>query len=106
MIKIAVSELGYCPHCKATVLSGKYGLYCSAKCGMTFYAFGKALSDSQYKKCVIDQKPIVIEYENKEKTKKYKRKLVYTGVAPFVTKGKDGSEVKRFGLQFDSEFVN
>lgn len=101
-----VSELGYCPHCKATVLSGKYGLYCSAKCGMTFYAFGKALSDSQYKKCVIDQKPIVIEYENKEKTKKYKRKLVYTGVAPFVTKGKDGSEVKRFGLQFDSEFVN
>ena len=59
-----------------------------------------------YTKCSFSIMASVRQQQNKEKTKKYKRKLVYTGVAPFVTKGKDGSEVKRFGLQFDSEFVN
>lgn len=42
--------IGFCPHCHADVIKGKFGFYCSAKCGMMIASyFGKSLTDYQVK---------------------------------------------------------
>ena len=41
-------SIGNCPKCGKPVIRGKYGYYCSAKCGMNVAkVYGKALSDAQ-----------------------------------------------------------
>ena len=41
-------SIGNCPKCGQPVVKGKFGYYCSAKCGMNVArVYGKSLSDSQ-----------------------------------------------------------
>ena len=41
-------SIGNCPKCGKSVIKGKYGYYCSGKCGMNVAkVYGKTLSDSQ-----------------------------------------------------------
>lgn len=41
-------DLGECPHCHAEVTVGRYGPYCTNRCGMMLkYAFGIKLDENQ-----------------------------------------------------------
>ena len=45
-----VTPIGKCPHCGGDVLNGKYGFYCTKKCGMYLgKVFGNALTEVQLK---------------------------------------------------------
>ncbi len=49
--------LGICPNCKAQILKGKYGTYCSKKCGMQVSGyFGNAFTDEQIKNLLQGKK--------------------------------------------------
>jgi DNA topoisomerase-3 len=61
------TSLGVCPNCGNEVKSGKFGFYCSGKCGMNISkVFGKELTETQLKKLLSGQE-ISFTY-NKKKT--------------------------------------
>ncbi len=39
--------LGTCPHCGGEIKKGKFGIYCTSKCGMGFKIYGKDLTEKQ-----------------------------------------------------------
>ena len=52
--------LGKCPKCGADVVKGKFGAYCTGKCGMNVgKALGVTLSDSQVKSLLQGKKILV-----------------------------------------------
>ena len=52
--------LGKCPKCGADVVKGKFGAYCTGKCGMNVgKALGVTLSDSQVKSLLGGKKILV-----------------------------------------------
>lgn len=53
-------DLGKCPKCGESVLSGKYGFYCKGKCGMNIgKVYGKELTEIQVKK-LLEGKQITL----------------------------------------------
>ena len=88
--------LGQCPKCQADVLSGKYGAYCTRKCGMYLSKVrGKTLTDTQVKK-LLSGKEISITVEKK----KFK---VLPEVEDFDYTTKDGKRVT--GSSFKSSLL-
>ena len=64
--------LGKCPKCGGDVLKGKFGPYCSEKCGMTFgRAYGKELTEEQVKD-LLEGKKIYVEGLKSKKGGTYK----------------------------------
>lgn len=55
---VASEEIGSCPNCGKPVKKGKYGYYCTGKCGMNIAkVYGKELTETQLKK-LLDGKEI------------------------------------------------
>ncbi|MCM1551446.1 MAG: DNA topoisomerase 3 [Butyrivibrio sp.] len=93
---------GDCPHCGKPVLNGKYGAYCSGKCGMMFgYAFGVKLSASQVKSLIQGKKTLVKGCKGSN-GKAFDAYLTPKGVKPY--QGKDGKE--NFVFDFELEFMH
>lgn len=91
-------ELGQCPHCGKPVYEGKFGAYCSAKCGMQFmYAFGVKLTITQVKSMLAGKKTMVKKCKGKE-GKTFDAYLTPSGVKPY----KEGF-VFDFKLDFPSK---
>lgn len=90
--------LGKCPNCGADVYLGKFGAYCSAKCGMNLSKIlGKSLTSSQVKK-LLEGKKILFKGLTSNKTgKKYDAYIVPDGVEPYhyIVDG-----VEKSGMQF------
>lgn len=64
----AAAELGKCPNCGKEVKKGKFGFYCTGKCGM-FIAkvYGKELTESQLLK-LLDGKEVTFTNNGKKTT--------------------------------------
>ncbi|MBQ7724375.1 MAG: DNA topoisomerase III, partial [Lachnospiraceae bacterium] len=91
--------LGKCPRCGSDVIKGKYGSYCTKKCGMKFgKAMGKELSDEQIRKLLNGERILVKDIKSK-KGKNFDAFLTPKGVSDFCYTDKDGN--KRTGFQFD-----
>lgn len=59
-ISIAMKPLGKCPHCSADVVSGKFGAYCSGKCGMRISSYYKIkFSDKQVQELLSGKRVLV-----------------------------------------------
>lgn len=102
--KSDTDELGKCPKCGAAVLKGKFGAYCSGKCGMTLGKYrGKALTDSQIKSLLSGKKVLVKGLTSKE-GKSYDVNITPDGVEPFSYTKKDGSTASGFQWKFTTEF--
>ena len=64
--KSSNEPIGKCPKCGAEVKKGKYGFYCTDKCGMYLSkVFGKELTESQLKK-LLDGKEIYYTSKGKK----------------------------------------
>lgn len=60
------SETGNCPNCGKPVSKGKFGYYCTGKCGMNIAkVYGKELTESQIKK-LLDGKQISYTYNDRK----------------------------------------
>lgn len=75
--------IGKCPQCGQPVYDGKYGAYCSAKCGMMFgYAFGVKLTTAQVGKLLAGKKILVKGCKGKE-NKIFDAYLTANGTKPY-----------------------
>lgn len=97
--------LGKCPKCGGDVVSGKFGAYCSKKCGMTVSMVrGKSITDAQVKSLLAGKK-ILIKGLTAKSGKKYDAYFAPTGLEDFsyISK-KDGKEIKGTQFKFDMSF--
>ena len=94
--------LGKCPKCGADVVKGKFGAYCTGKCGMNVgKALGVTLSDSQIKSLLQGKKILVKGLKGKKGS--YDAYLIPESVEEF-SYTKDGKEIKGFQYKFKMEF--
>lgn len=78
--------LGKCPHCGAEFVSGKFGGYCSKKCGFSCsMAFGKKLTEQQIKALLEGQKIFVKGLPKKSGGGTYDAYLIPKGIVPRPT---------------------
>lgn len=99
------SVLGKCPNCGKDVVTGKFGAYCSGKCGMQVgKAMGKTLSDSQIKSMLAGKKTLVKGIKSAKTGNTYDAYLTPTGTEPFSYTGKDGIAKNGVGFKFDVEY--
>ena len=94
--------LDKCPKCGADVVKGKFGAYCTGKCGMNVgKAFGVTLSDSQVRSLLQGKKILVKGLKGKKGS--YDAYLIPESVEEF-SYTKDGKEIKGFQYKFKMEF--
>ena len=94
--------LGKCPKCGADVVKGKFGAYCTGKCGMNVgKALGVTLSDSQVKSLLQGKKILVKGLKGKKGS--YDAYLIPESVEEF-SYTKDGKEIIGFQYKFKMEF--
>ena len=94
--------LGKCPKCGADVVKGKFGAYCTGKCGMNVgKALGVTLSDSQVKSLLQGKKILVKGLKGKKGS--YDAYLIPQSIEEF-SYTKDGKKIKGFQYKFKMEF--
>lgn len=100
----AKDSLGKCPVCESAVVPGKFGPYCSGKCGMVFSkAMGATLTTPEVKSLLAGKKILVKGLKNKS-GKVYDAYLKPVGTEEFSYTGKDGNAKKGYKYQFDMSF--
>ena len=94
--------LGKCPKCGADVVKGKFGAYCTEKCGMNVgKALGVTLSDTQVKSLLQGKKMLVKGLKGKKGS--YDAYLIPQSIEEFSYM-KDGRKIKGFQYKFKMEF--
>ena len=94
--------LGKCPKCGADVVKGKFGAYCTGKCGMNVgKALGVTLSDTQVKSLLQGKKILVKGLKGKKGS--YDAYLIPESIEEF-SYTKDGKEIKGFQYKFKTEY--
>ena len=94
--------LGKCPKCGADVVRGKFGAYCTGKCGMNVgKALGVTLSDTQVKSLLQGKKMLVKGLKGKKGS--YDAYLIPQSIEEFSYM-KDGRKIKGFQYKFKMEF--
>ena len=96
--------IGKCPKCGGDVIKGKFGCYCSEKCGMNLgKAFGRELTEEQLRD-LLEGKKILLKGLKSKKGTTYAAYLVPDGVEPYSYIKKDGTETGAFRFKFTLEF--
>lgn len=99
--KEGAEVIGKCPKCGADFVSGKFGPYCSGKCGFTFGKFrGKDLTTAQKKK-LLQGKPIEVKGLKSKAGKDYGMKVIPT--KQFTSTTYNGKTM--YFMEYDTEFL-
>lgn len=93
-----------CPVCNNPVYDGKFGVYCSGKCGIMFNFFKTKLSAKQVTTLIKDKKKVLLKDQISSKGTKYDIYINFSGYEPYSYTDKDGVEKKGYSLKFDKEF--
>lgn len=94
--------LGNCPNCGGKIIKGKYGPYCSQKCGFTIGKIrGKTLTDDNIKDLLAGKKILLKGLVSQNNGKTYDAYFIPNGVKGYSFHGKDG--IEHNGTQFDFE---
>ena len=97
-------SLGECPKCKSAVVKGKFGPYCSGKCGMVFgKAMGATLTEKEVKS-LLEGKKILVKNLRGKSGKVYDAYLQPNGIEDFSYTDKNGKEHKGTQYKFDMTF--
>nr|WP_297704111.1 DUF3945 domain-containing protein [uncultured Butyrivibrio sp.] len=97
--------LGKCPKCGADVVGGKYGPYCTGRCGIYLSkAFGKDLTAAQVKSLLDGKKVLLKGLISKNKGTEYDMYIKSNGVEDYTFTKKDGSEGNGARLKFETSF--
>ncbi len=95
--------LGKCPKCGADVVKGKFGAYCTGKCGMNVgKALGVTLSDTQVNSLLQGKKILVKGLKGKKGS--YDAYLIPESVEEF-SYTKDGKEIKDSSISLRWNFL-
>ena len=86
------------------VVNGRFGPYCTGKCGMSFgYAMGTKLPEKAVR-LLIQNKKIQLTGLKSKSGKTYAANLQPKGVEPYSFTGRDGKEHSGYRYQFDISF--
>ncbi len=96
--------LGQCPQCGAAVKAGKFGAYCTGKCGMTFSLQGQKLSPAAAKTLLSGGKLLVKGLVSKSKGTEYDAYFIADGTEPFSYKNKDNEQISGYRFKYRMEF--
>ncbi len=95
--------LGKCPNCGGQVAKGKYGAYCTKKCGMSVSRImGVSLSDEQVT-TLLSGKKILLKGLTSKVGKKYDAYIIPNGTEEYHYT-KDAEEKSRVQFKFTMEF--
>ncbi|MGN0372094.1 MAG: DNA topoisomerase 3 [Enterocloster sp.] len=95
--------LGICPNCGGQIVKGKYGAYCTKKCGMNVNRIlGAALTDGQIREILSGKKILLKGLKNKE-GKSYDAYIIPAGTESYHYT-KDGQERSGVQIRFHMEF--
>jgi DNA topoisomerase-3 len=98
----AKKSLGKCPKCGADIAFGKFGAYCTGKCGMNIgRAMGAVLSENDVRDILQGKKILVKGLKGKKGT--YDAYLIPESVEDY-SYTKDGKEYRGFQYKFKMEF--
>ena len=98
------AAVGRCPKCGGDVIRGKFGAYCSEKCGMNVgRALGRELTEEQVRD-LLEGKKILMKGLKSKKGSTYAAYLIPDGVEPHSYTKKDGTEADGFQFKFIMEF--
>ena len=96
--------LGKCPKCGGDVIKGKFGAYCSERCGMMVgKAMGKTLTDEQVKDLLEGKKIYLTELKSK-KGGTYNAYLTADGIEDYSFTKDDGTDITGYRFKFKMEF--
>lgn len=94
---------GKCPHCGKNVVSGKYGAYCTGKCGMNVNRImGKVLTEEQVESLLAGKKTLLKGLTSKA-GKKYDAYIIPEGTEEY-SYTKDGEVKSGVQYKFTMEF--
>ena len=94
LFSIEQKPLGKCPKCGGDILKGKYGPYCSKKCGMNVgHAMGATLSDNELV-TLLNGKKLLMQGLRGRSGKVYAAYLIPKGIEDF-SYVKDGNKMLR-----------
>ncbi|RHF91508.1 type IA DNA topoisomerase [Roseburia sp. AM23-20] len=94
---------GKCPHCGKDVVSGKYGAYCTGKCGMNVNRImGKVLTEEQVESLLAGKKTLLKGLTSKA-GKKYDAYIIPEGTEEY-SYTKDGEVKSGVQYKFTMEF--
>ena len=97
-------EFGKCPKCGKSVVKGKFGPYCTGKCGMGFAkAFGVTLTDNQVKN-LLEGKKILVKGITNKAGKVYDAYLTPNGTTSYSYTDAKGNTRSGFQYSFNMEF--
>jgi DNA topoisomerase-3 len=103
----SASVLGTCPKCGGNIVSGKFGAYCTNKCGMQVSkAMGKVLTDAQVRSLLEGKKVLIRGIKSSKPGKSpYDAYLKVTGTEDFTyQKNGTGEPITMTGLKFEISF--
>ena len=96
--------LGKCPKCGGDIISGKFGPYCSEKCGMSVgKAMGKQLTDEEVKD-LLEGKPVYMTGLKSRKGGTYNAYVNADGIEEYSFTKDDGTEVSGYRMKYKLEF--
>ena len=98
--------LGKCPNCGEKIVSGKFGAYCTGKCGMNIgRALGKQLTESQIKALLANKSITLKGLQSKsDPKKKYDAIVKPIGIEDYSYTNKNGDTVNGKQFKFDISF--
>lgn len=87
-VSMATQPLGKCPHCGADVVSGKFGAYCSGKCGMRISSYYKTKFSDKQVQDILAGKKILVKGLVAKTGKKYDAYYKMSGIRKLEYDGK------------------
>lgn len=98
-ISIAMQPLGKCPRCGADVVSGKFGAYCSGKCGMRISSYYKIKFSDKQVQAILAGKKILVKGLAAKSGKEYDAYYKMRGIKEAEYNGK-----KMYQYEFEISF--
>ena len=97
--------VGKCPKCGADVQYGKFGGFCSQKCGFTISkVYGKEITEKQITDLLAGKKVLIKNLYSAKKDKHYDAYFQAKGVSSYTYTNKEGASVTGYGLDYDMSF--
>ena len=97
--------LGACPHCGADVVDGKYGPYCTGRCGMSLSRYmGKNLNAKEVATLISGGEVLVKGIVSRKTGNEYDVYIKPKDVVPYSYTKKDGTQADGFQWDFERRF--
>lgn len=93
-----------CPVCSNDIVKGKYGLYCTGKCGLLLKMFGQQLTEEQCRTLIADKKEILCKGLKSSKGTTYDAYISYDGCEPHQYTNREGKEAVYYSIKCKFRF--